>query len=148
MLFHAFLVERRLMSESHNYTVPNVHSQLVFNRTASNLKSFSPTKIVITQNNRNHYDFYPGMAVLWFELGLPCYSTICGNLFQIYHWFQRIFQHVIYKFKVCKSVHHHTIQINQQTRCNNFYSLLLGVYLQLNMFRASPRPSSRAQQLQ
>jgi hypothetical protein len=23
-------------------------------------------------------------------------------------------------FKVCKSVHHHTIQINQPTRCNNF----------------------------
>ena len=54
----------------------------------------------------------------------------------------------ISRFKVCKSVHHHTIQINQTTRCNNFSSLLLDVYLQLNMFRASSCPSSKAQQLQ
>jgi hypothetical protein len=33
------------------------------------------------------------------------------------------------------------------TRCNSFSSLLLDVYFQLNMFRASLRPSSRAQQL-
>jgi hypothetical protein len=45
-------------------------------------------------------------------------------------------------------VHHHTIQINQPTRCNNFSSLLLDVYLQLNMFQASSRPLSGAQQLQ
>ena len=45
-------------------------------------------------------------------------------------------------------VHHHTIQINQPTRRNSFSSLLLDVYLQLNMFRASSRPSSGAQQLQ
>jgi len=32
-------------------------------------------------------------------------------------------------------VHHHTIQINQPTRCNNLSSLLLDFYLQLNMFR-------------
>ena len=51
-------------------------------------------------------------------------------------------------FKVCKSVHHHTFQINQPTRCNNFSSLLLDVYVQLKMFRASSRPSSGAQQLQ
>jgi hypothetical protein len=54
----------------------------------------------------------------------------------------------ISRFKVCKSVHHHTIQINQTTKCNNFSSLLLDVYVQLNMFRASSRPSSGAQQLQ
>ena len=40
------------------------------------------------------------------------------------------------------------IQINQPTRCNNFSRLLLDVYLQLSMFRASSRPSSGAQQLQ
>ena len=51
-------------------------------------------------------------------------------------------------FKVCKSVHHQTIQINQPTRCNNFSSFLLDVYLQLNTFRASSRPSSGAQHLQ
>jgi len=52
------------------------------------------------------------------------------------------------RVKVCKSVHHHTIQINQPTKCNNSSSLLLDVYVQLNMFRASSRPSSVAQQLQ
>ena len=51
-------------------------------------------------------------------------------------------------FKVRQSVHHHTIQINQQTRYNNFSSLLLDVYVQLNMFRASSRPWLGAQQLQ
>jgi len=41
-----------------------------------------------------------------------------------------------------------TFQMNQQTRCHSFSSLLLDVYVQLNMFRASSRPSSGAQQLQ
>jgi hypothetical protein len=41
-------------------------------------------------------------------------------------------------------MHHHTIQINQPTRCNNFSSLLLDVYVQLNVFRAFSRPSSGA----
>jgi hypothetical protein len=44
-------------------------------------------------------------------------------------------------FDVCKSVHHHTIQIIQPTRCGSFTSLLLDVYVWLNMFRASHRPS-------
>jgi hypothetical protein len=51
-------------------------------------------------------------------------------------------------FKVCKSEHHQTLQINQPTRCNNFSSLLRDVYVQLNMFWASSSPSSGAQQLQ
>jgi len=41
-------------------------------------------------------------------------------------------------------MHHHTIQINQSTRCNSISSLLLDVYVQLNMFRASSCPSSGA----
>jgi hypothetical protein len=41
-----------------------------------------------------------------------------------------------------------TIQTNQPTRCSNFSSLLLDVYVQLNVFRASSRPPSGAQQLQ
>jgi hypothetical protein len=37
--------------------------------------------------------------------------------------------------KVCsQSVHHHTFQINQPTGCNDFSSLLLDVYVQLNTF--------------
>jgi hypothetical protein len=55
---------------------------------------------------------------------------------------------VLSKFKFCKSVHHHTFHINQPTRCNNFSILLLDIYVQFNMFRASSRPSSGAQQLQ
>jgi len=41
-------------------------------------------------------------------------------------------------------VHHHTIQINQPKWCNSFTSLLLDVYVWLNMFRAPLRPSSGA----
>ena len=37
-----------------------------------------------------------------------------------------------------------SIQINQPTRCNSFTSFLLDVYVWLNIFRASLRPSSRA----
>jgi hypothetical protein len=36
------------------------------------------------------------------------------------------------------------IQINQPTRCNSFTSLLLDVYVWLNMFRAPRSPSSGA----
>jgi len=37
-----------------------------------------------------------------------------------------------------------TIQINQPTRYNSSTSLLLDVYVWINTFRASPRPSSGA----
>ena len=47
-----------------------------------------------------------------------------------------------WKFDVRESVHHHTIQINQPPRCNSFTSLLLDVYVWLNMFRAPIRPLS------
>jgi len=33
-------------------------------------------------------------------------------------------------------VHRHKIQTNQPTRCNSFTSLLLDVYVSLNIFRA------------
>jgi hypothetical protein len=49
-----------------------------------------------------------------------------------------------YIFDVRKSVHHHTIQINEPTRCNSFTRLLFDVYVWLNMFRTPPRPSSGA----
>ena len=45
---------------------------------------------------------------------------------------------------VHKSVHHHTIHINEPTRCNSYISLLLDVYVRLSMFRAPLRPSSGA----
>jgi hypothetical protein len=50
----------------------------------------------------------------------------------------------LHRFDVGGSVHHHTIQINQPTRCNSFTSLLPDVYVSLNMFRVPPRPSSGA----
>jgi len=61
-----------------------------------------------------------------------------------------VLRQILEKFKVCESVHHHTFQIHQPTRCNNFSSLLLDVYsyVQLNMFQAPLRLSSEAQQLQ
>jgi hypothetical protein len=46
-----------------------------------------------------------------------------------------------FKFKVCKSVHHHTVQTNQPTKCKIFQNLLLDVYVQLNIFRAFSRLS-------
>jgi hypothetical protein len=64
-------------------------------------------------------------------------------LFLIVEWFRHV-KTVNLKF-VCTCII--TIQINQPTRCNNFPSLLIDVYLQLNTFRASSRPLSGAQQL-
>jgi hypothetical protein len=46
----------------------------------------------------------------------------------------------LFHFVVCN--YSDQFQINQPTRCNNFSGLLLDVYVQLNMFRASSRPSS------
>jgi len=54
----------------------------------------------------------------------------------------------VYGFKVCKSVHHRTIQINHQLDATVSPVYYPDVYLQLNMFRASSRPSSEDQQLQ
>ena len=48
------------------------------------------------------------------------------------------------RFDVRQSVHHHTIQINQPTRCDSFTSILLDVCVWLNMFWAPPCPSSGA----
>ena len=52
------------------------------------------------------------------------------------------------EFKVCKPVHHHTIQINHQLDATVSPVYYPDVYLQPNVFRASSRPSSGAQQLQ
>jgi hypothetical protein len=51
-------------------------------------------------------------------------------------------------FKVFKSLRYHTIQINHQLDATISPVYYLDVYLQLNLFRASSRPSSVAQQLQ
>jgi hypothetical protein len=58
----------------------------------------------------------------------------------------RLYRHHDFRinFDVRKSVHYHTIQINHPTRCRIFISLLLDVYVWLNMFREPLRPSSGA----
>ena len=48
------------------------------------------------------------------------------------------------EFKVCKSLHHYTIQINQPTRCNNLSSLLLDVIYSSTCFG---RPHAHHQEL-
>jgi hypothetical protein len=50
--------------------------------------------------------------------------------------------------KVCNSIHHHTIQINQQIDATISPAYYLDTYLQLNVFRSSSRQSYGAQQLQ
>jgi len=63
--------------------------------------------------------------------------TCCSSDFGSFPAFIEIKLNLLFEF-----------QVNQPTRCNNFSSLLLDVYVQLNMFRASSLPSSGAQQLQ
>jgi len=89
----------------------------------------NPKVIVCTSQSETDIREFSEMFVLRFKFVLLLFNCFFG-------------------FKVCKSVHHHTIQINQPTRCNNFSGLLLDVYLQLNVFWASSRPSSGAQWLQ
>ena len=77
------------------------------------------------------------------------WMVVCGQIVVArYRDKQRSVVNRVMEFKVCMSVHLHTIPINQPTRCNNFPNLLLDVYILLNMFRASSRPSSGTLQLQ
>ena len=39
------------------------------------IEEFHSYKIFFTRNDRSHSDFHPGMAVLGFEIRLPCYKT-------------------------------------------------------------------------
>jgi hypothetical protein len=71
---------------------------------------------------------------------MPEASSQCVDLEILMYCFLDFFTLKIYKY-----MHHRTIQINQPTRCENSSSLLLDVYVQLNMFRESLRPSSGAQ---
>jgi len=77
-----------------------------------------------------------GQAVCRRPCNVEAWAQSQPGPYEIFRWTKNRF---LSGFKVCKSVHHHTIQINQPTRCNNFSSLLLHVYVQLNMFRASSR---------
>ena len=66
------------------------------------------------------------------------------NMLQKWMWYSKCFTTLLMVFDVPKSVHHHKTQIIQPTRCNSFTSLLLDVYVWLDMFRAPFRPSSGA----
>jgi hypothetical protein len=66
-----------LGQNSHNYTIPNVRTYSAAVQPVGVIfKSSSPMKTVTRQNDRNHSDFHLGMAVLGFELRLPCYNII------------------------------------------------------------------------
>jgi hypothetical protein len=67
---------------------------------------------------------------------LTCFHPFTDFLVQVYqHWNVCCkFHKVLHFFNVGKSVHHHTIQINQPTRCNCFTSLLLDVLCRSTCF--------------
>ena len=81
---------------------------------------------------------FPAIVCIWNKIGCHCNVTNDGN---------RQFDNEIANTS-CMKISINSIQISEPTRCNNFLSLLLDVYVQLNMFRASSPPSSGAQQLQ
>jgi len=62
----------------------------------------------------------------------------------LYRWYDNMRKELIFSVSVAVSVNvavfidtkSVTIQINQPTRCSNFSSLLLDIYVQLNMFWA------------
>jgi hypothetical protein len=86
-------------------------------------------------------------TVLTYMCGTPMFNTKTLSQFSgstCLCPFTRLDLHNVTALDVRKSVHHHTIQIIQPTRCKSFTSLLLDVYVWLNMFQASPRPSSGA----
>jgi hypothetical protein len=74
-------------------------------------------------------------------------STCCSKPFQVIENF-RVWNLGVGKLLFQFTTTLFVVPINQPTRCNNFSSLLLDVYVQLNIFRASSRLSSGAQQLQ
>jgi hypothetical protein len=76
-----------------------------------------------TETSCEKVAFFKFRTALSVPVSFHSHSTVCSG------------------FTFAKSEHHHTIQINQPTRCNSFTSLLLlDVYVWLNMFRAPLRP--------
>jgi len=106
-----------------------------------------------------HHEYYttcPGLNFMILASSLHHILLSILILSPIFHWNSKrplltsctehilIYLNVINLFDFCSSVHHHTIKINQQTRCNTLSSLSLDVHMWLNMFQASTRPSSVA----
>ena len=73
MIVRAFPVELRLGSETSNFTIHQCTFSASVQPVGVIFKIAVFTKIVITQYARNHSDFYTRMAVLGFELMMPCY---------------------------------------------------------------------------
>ena len=78
----------------------------------------------ITETSCEKFAFFTFRIALSVPASFHSHSTVCSGL------------------TFAKSVHHHKIQINQPTRCNSFTSLLLDVYVWLNMFRAPLHPAA------
>jgi hypothetical protein len=112
-------------------------------------------KILLTSYCDSHYIYiyiYIGFKTLFYIVGhldsiasylpLGLHSGFFRSWPTLY--LPSSFASVFLVLSFVSAIHHHTIQMNQATRCNSFTSLLLDVYVWLNMFRASPRPSSGA----
>jgi len=68
------------------------------------------------------------------------YCLVC-----MLHWLCERVQHIhVCRYTMFLTMIETMFQIIQLTRCNSFTSLLHDIYVWLNMFRASPRPSSGA----
>jgi hypothetical protein len=106
--------------------------------------------------NRRNLVKLESLTYSHFEILFNCgytfssYKAFSNFLFRLLHSLLLMKKHNLLNaydvlgFEFRKSVHHHTIQIIQPTSCNIFTSLLFDVYVWLNMFRASSRPSSGA----
>jgi hypothetical protein len=62
----------------------------------------------------------------------------------LFTFYIQVCQNLNVKFKVCKSVHHRTIQINHQPNATVFSVYFPDVSLQLNKFRAFSPPIIRS----
>ena len=92
--------------------------------------------------------YYNGSAIVLVWQSLPVMCTLVSVSQHVTDCSLQLGLFIKSSIKSCINLEsEHIIQINQPTKCNNLSSLFLGVYLQLNMFRASSRPSSGAQQL-
>jgi len=88
------------------------------------------------EHHLTHSDSVRGKVAEKCKNGLHgCFSMLHLNVFkhlvyvtayklQIHHVIEIKRAKLTNKFKVCKSVRHHIIQINQPTRCNNFSSFI------------------------
>jgi len=97
------------------------------------------------QNNCVYISCIPTSCLsgfLYFRFSHLLGDLIKQSTFQNFVQFSKSFSWLISRLNI-----DHIIQINQPIRCKNFSSFIITLYVQLNMFLASSRQSSGAQQL-